>query len=496
LAPLAKHIFGENEGDCVVDFRQIKIVHFLPAVFTLTIHLPKLQTPTPWRDEIATLAMTNKSFSDLLSLLGEVDLVHALYYVHAKVIFQNPTIAELRTLSIVWLAIAATFIYLIANQVVKPLFALFGVLVFLLLPTTYMYAGEARSHTMIAAFTLISFYFFQLHLRTQNRYFTRSTIFLLLSIFTNVLSAVLLSIYAVLLNLTDRLNRYTIQRLIGATFIAISFGILTAAQREQVSWIPKLGILSPVSFINDTFIIALNPQSQAFYFLLFTFTIGFVLVKVLKAGRNTESFGIITARNLLIMSLAPGVMVLAASLVIPLWHPRYVFYSTAFIAILVAIVIASLPAKYLLSGILTISLFAFWESSHWWFRSIDSKSSYAQIAQDIKTLAADSPYVWFVEVERHDSSTRVLSLLNPELEAWDFAKRPGWVPSDSFYQKGLRINEIPINDLPAQIIEVGWTCLTDDVTEQENYLKSIGYEVIVDRSDLYPCVALKKWTSE
>ena len=51
------------------------------ALVTLVVTLWKIQVPSFWRDEGATQSATQRSFPELIAMLGHVDAVHGAYYV-------------------------------------------------------------------------------------------------------------------------------------------------------------------------------------------------------------------------------------------------------------------------------------------------------------------------------------------------------------------------------------------------------------------------------
>jgi mannosyltransferase len=52
----------------------------VPALVTLLVGLYKITGPSFTRDESATLAAVHRSFPQLVSMLGHVDVVHGAYY--------------------------------------------------------------------------------------------------------------------------------------------------------------------------------------------------------------------------------------------------------------------------------------------------------------------------------------------------------------------------------------------------------------------------------
>ena len=60
----------------------------MPAVVTLLVSLYKITGPSFTRDESATLAAVHRSFPQLVSMLGHVDVVHGAYYALIWVVVQ------------------------------------------------------------------------------------------------------------------------------------------------------------------------------------------------------------------------------------------------------------------------------------------------------------------------------------------------------------------------------------------------------------------------
>lgn len=135
-------------------------VLLVPAVVTLAVMVYGLGGASYWRDETATVSATDRSFPQLLRMLGRVDAVHGLYYsvVWAVArVFGTSEIA-LRLPSAVAMAAAALGVAVIGRRLRSRRTGLLAGLVFAALPEVTLAGQDARPYAMVvAAATLASY---------------------------------------------------------------------------------------------------------------------------------------------------------------------------------------------------------------------------------------------------------------------------------------------------------------------------------------------------
>ena len=131
------------------------------ALATLAVTLWKIQVPSFWRDEGATQSATQRSFADLIAMLGHVDVVHAAYYVLMWLEVQLAGHSELalRLPSALAMAAAAALITVTGRRLVSRRAGLAAGLTFAALPAVSWFAQDARPFAIETAAAAAASYF-------------------------------------------------------------------------------------------------------------------------------------------------------------------------------------------------------------------------------------------------------------------------------------------------------------------------------------------------
>jgi mannosyltransferase len=132
----------------------------VPPAVTLAVMLWRIQGPSYWRDEGATLAAVRRPFGDLIGMLGNVDAVHGAYYMIIWVVVRLGGTGELivRLPSALAMAAASAGVAAIGRRLVSPLAGLFAGLAFAVLPQISWYGQDARSYAMVTALAAAASY--------------------------------------------------------------------------------------------------------------------------------------------------------------------------------------------------------------------------------------------------------------------------------------------------------------------------------------------------
>ena len=122
-------------------------------MLTLAVTLWKIQVPSFWRDEGATQSATQRSFTDLITMLGHVDAVHGAYYV---VMWLGVRLAghgelALRLPSALAMAATAALITVTGRRLVSQRAGLAAGLTFAALPAVSWFAQDARPFALETA---------------------------------------------------------------------------------------------------------------------------------------------------------------------------------------------------------------------------------------------------------------------------------------------------------------------------------------------------------
>ncbi len=123
------------------------------ALATLAVTLWKVQVPSFWRDEGATQSATQRSFTDLIAMLGHVDAVHGAYYVlmWPEVRLAGHGELALRLPSVLAMAAAAALVTVTGRRLVSQRAGLAAGLSFAALPAVSWFAQDARPFALESA---------------------------------------------------------------------------------------------------------------------------------------------------------------------------------------------------------------------------------------------------------------------------------------------------------------------------------------------------------
>ncbi|MFE3470841.1 MULTISPECIES: glycosyltransferase family 39 protein [unclassified Streptomyces] len=106
-----------------------------------------------WRDEAATWQVARRSTAEIAQLLGNVDVVHGLYYLLMHGLFElfGPGTTVLRLPSVAATAVAAACVAALGHRLAGPWAGLGGGLALGLLPAVQFYLQEGRPYALVAA---------------------------------------------------------------------------------------------------------------------------------------------------------------------------------------------------------------------------------------------------------------------------------------------------------------------------------------------------------
>jgi mannosyltransferase len=217
-------------------------------VVTLAVMVYGLNGASYWRDETATVSATDRSFPQLVRMLGRVDAVHGLYYSVAWAVarvFGTSEIA-LRLPSAVAMAAAALGVAVIGRRLRSRRTGLLAGLVFAALPEVSLAGQDARSYAMVvAAATLASYLLLNVMERPGVREVAAYALAIAVLGYLNVVGLLLVLAHAVTVGRFALLE----SRAAGRWAAGAGAGIIATApvvlfgwrQRSQIGWIPAPG---------------------------------------------------------------------------------------------------------------------------------------------------------------------------------------------------------------------------------------------------------------
>jgi len=321
----------------------------VPALLTLGVTLWQIQGPSFSMDEDATLLAVNRSFPQLITLLGKIDVVHGAYYSLIWVVTRVFGGSELavRFPSAVAMAVAAAGIAVIGRRLVSDLAGLASGVLFAILPSVSWYAEDARDYAFVTALAVWASYAFIRAMDTPQRrrrwLAGYGTLLAFLGLF-NLFALLLIPAHAVTIAARARrdpgLGRSFVKGwLIAATAAVVVVSPVIVAgygQLHLVNWIGKLKVRD-----------ALSVMRLAGGRPLFGVLAGITLLALLAAaGGGRAWLRKNWPRPLVALAvpwlLLPPAVLLTVSLFHPVYNYRYIAFCIPAIALLGGTALAAL----------------------------------------------------------------------------------------------------------------------------------------------------------
>lgn len=362
--------------------------------------------PSLWFDEVATVSATSRSWPDLFAMLGNVDLVHGLYYAVMKVWFGivGCTPFTLRLPSAFAIGVAAALVVVLAERFGSRRFAVLAGVVFCCLPRITWAGTEGRSYAATTALAVaLTLAFVVAWERRGAKAWVVYGALVAVSSATFLYLVLLVAAHGVTaLLLRDRrlfLHWFVASALTGGAMIP--FVLLVAAQSRQVDWIDKIG----PNTVNGVVVAQWFYRNDAFAAL------GWVLVVA----------GIVAASRALRVLLVPWVVLptgvlLAVSVLSPVYSARYLTFCAPAVAMLTAQAIDALKWKRLIAVALAACLFIT-ASSYVGDRKPEAKQSsdWAEAAAFMatKNLGTGDAIIWGPLLDHNVATSRVIQYAYP-----------------------------------------------------------------------------------
>jgi mannosyltransferase len=203
---------------------------------------------SPWRDEAATMALADRSFSDILQLTRSVDFVHLAYYLLAHVVmrlFPGPTldaeVTAVRMISVVAATLTAAALVRVGRQLDSLSVGVLAGVMYALAPFVTRFAQEARSYAIVALLATLSTYALLRACRRpwlRRRWLLYGTLLVLGPVF-NLISVLLVLVHLVYVALTApaAVRRAWALATAGAMTVLAPFAAVAFSQRSQVDWL-------------------------------------------------------------------------------------------------------------------------------------------------------------------------------------------------------------------------------------------------------------------
>ncbi|MFD3971436.1 glycosyltransferase family 39 protein [Streptomyces cyaneofuscatus] len=302
------------------------LVRSIPALWTLALGLWGLsRQDSVWRDEAATWQVARRSTAEITQMLGNVDVVHGLYYLLMHGLFDlfGPGTAVLRLPSVVAMAVAASCVAALGHRLAGPWAGLGGGLALGLLPAAQFYLQEGRPYALVAAGAGISTLLLVTLAEGRGRavHWVAYGSAVAVSGLLNWLSLLILPAHLATL-LRSRADRATGKRWTAAAVAAVAcvlpLVLFSRSQSAQVSWIPPL-----------TWHMLIGPA-----ILLAIGCAGALLDRPRARRLSAAAVG-------LPLLAVPQVCLVGLSLIQPLFLDRYVLFSLLGLALLIGVAIGA-----------------------------------------------------------------------------------------------------------------------------------------------------------
>lgn len=389
----------------------------------LTISLIGIGAPSVWYDEAASITSATRSWQQLGAMIGNVDLVHAVYYAMLHVIFDvfGYSPLSLRVPSAIAIGVAAALTVVLGRVLDRPRLGIIGGLIFCLLPRVTWAGTEGRSYALTAVLAVLLTIVFVLASRANRRaLWVLYAALVVLSCLVFVYLALVVIAHAATMVWwfassrsrawppAARWTRWTAL----ATAIVVPFGLGVVGQSGQVHWLKPPNV--------DSFRDVL--ETQWFYTSPVFAAVGWVLIGVGAALLVRSARGLSPASVLLPALVLPTVLLLVFSATVtPVYTPRYLTMCAPFVALIMAVAVEwmrpRLPAAVALLVLTALAVPQIVEQ-----REPEAKddASWSAVAELVAAARVDdgpetTTAIVYGSVQRHPTaSSRVIKYSYPE----------------------------------------------------------------------------------
>ena len=328
--------------------RRQRLAVLAPAVLMLVVGFVGLDRHSMWRDEAASLVAARRTSGELVTLLAHADTVHALYYtlLHGWLsLLPGSGVVWARVPSVLAMAVAVGLVGVVAARLASVGVGVLAGLLLVVNPATSFYAQEARSPALVTATALLAAWCLLNAVRRTRRartwwvaYGLACAVLVALNLLA-VLVPLALAVTLVVWRRPRRALRLWARATAPAVLVVVALVAVVHRQQPQIGWIPSPGLGS----LRDLAHLVLGGSVPAVLLAA-----PLVLVGALprsRPGRFGWSGGPsragLQALALPLLVLPPATLLLA-SLVSPVFVPRYVVPSAAGAALLAGVGVARL----------------------------------------------------------------------------------------------------------------------------------------------------------
>lgn len=316
------------------------LVVVVPALAAFALTAIGLSGPSLWRDEAYTKDAVTRSLSQLFALLGHTDAVHGAYYVVVHFVSEviGTSDAALRFPSVCAMAVATGFTAATARRAAAlagsrwpGATGLLSGLLFAVAPYMTYYAQMARSYAFVTMFATIASY---LLLRAAVdgagaggwKWWLGYGVAVACTGLFNTFGLLILPAHALtlLVVLRRRIALPWLAAAAGSVVVLVPLLLVSFRQRGQISWLSKPDFTTLTTLASDF------AGSKILVVPVALLAIGGVVAGIMAARRLSP------AAIALPWLVVPPVILIAVSMVKPVYDERYVEFCLPALAILVA----------------------------------------------------------------------------------------------------------------------------------------------------------------
>lgn len=314
----------------------------LIGLVATALSLTRAVRPSAWVDEAATLTVSGRSPDAFWELLRTVDAVHALYYlaVRAWSSLFGEGLFQVRSLSAIAIGFAAGGLVVLAKRLGGHDYSRVAGWIFVAVPGVTWVGSEARSNALVVAVAIWSTVVLLIALERGRHWWVvyAATCLVGVALFAQV--ALVVAAHALVVLWLKGWGRPALPWLLSATAVAViaaPFLWFALGQRAQVSWLDEP---TPTWIASRTLTIWFG-GSVPFAVLI---ALAFAIALYVAFRSRTASIEMRVAVPWLI--LPPAVLLAVSLLATPLYHPRYLVYCCAPLALIAAVGVRALPTGW------------------------------------------------------------------------------------------------------------------------------------------------------
>ncbi|MCD0453527.1 glycosyltransferase family 39 protein [Actinocorallia sp. API 0066] len=323
----------------------------------------RLGTPSLWRDEAVTAELAGRSLPQLARVLGEIDAVHAAYYVLMQgwTAVAGDSVIALRLPSALAAAVAAGLTAALGRELASPRAGVIAGLLVAASPFVARHAQEARQYALVMALAVLATW---LLLRVGSRIgWAWYAVAVVLLGAAHLFSLLLLPAHLITVLLTRRADWRSWVVATGAALVPLAgLAYVAAGQRYQVGWITEPTWKNVSNLLEG---LGWGPYFMA----------PALLLAVYAVARRSPVAAVAVPWLVL-----PPVLLLGVSLASPLYVQRYLLFCLPAAALLVAAGLDLLPWRPLAYAGLAAAVLAAGPAN------LDVRRQQARV-DDLRTLA-------------------------------------------------------------------------------------------------------------